>query len=166
MFDLTKVNNMEIKTKHEYQLCKHDGFPKIQIDGNFECVAEFLDSIIGYKRIKDVILRDRTTYYVFENQYELPLLCPCCGDPLAHEDFNSSRTGMIGRKLEGMDIGWSTLDDGREIADFHLFFSPKVGSEDGACTVIAIESVEKMTSSESLTHQMKKKRKRLKKRNL
>ncbi|MDM8567750.1 hypothetical protein QUF74_19150 [Candidatus Halobeggiatoa sp. HSG11] len=155
---------MEIKTKKEYQFCEHDGFPKIQINGNFKCVAEFLDSLIGYKKIKDVILRDRTTYYVFENQYELPLLCSCCGKPLENEDFNSLKMEMIGRKLEGMDIGWSIIDDGREIADFRLMFSPKSGDKEDVCTVIAIESVRNMTRSKSLTHSLRKKIKRLKKR--
>ena len=64
--------------KQTERLCKRDGFPLVKINGQWECVAEYLDRCVGGQRIKDVIQRDDTFYYIFESGHELPLLCFCC----------------------------------------------------------------------------------------
>jgi len=60
-----------------YRTCKRDGFPMLEIDGRWECLAEYLDRCIGQQAIVDLIKRGKTFYYVFENGHELPLLCFC-----------------------------------------------------------------------------------------
>jgi hypothetical protein len=110
---------------NELVTCKRDGFPMINLGGRWQCVAEYLDRCLGQQRITNVIQRDNTLYYIFENGHELPLLCFCCGQPLACENLSKEREGLCGRRLEAMTWDVSKLDDGREVIDFRLEFSAK-----------------------------------------
>jgi hypothetical protein len=114
---------MTIKTTRPYPICKRDGFPMVKIDGKLQCVAEYLDQCIGQKRVVDIIQREETFYYVFEDGHELPLLCFCCDEPLVVRDIKQSR-------LEGMVVDEITLEDGSEMVQFGLHFSRKGLSSD------------------------------------
>ena len=50
-------------------ICTKDGFPKVRIDDPWQCVAKVLDRCIGGQRIVDMVEREGTVYYVFENGY-------------------------------------------------------------------------------------------------
>lgn len=108
-----------------YPICKRDGFPIIKIGDRRECVVEYLDRHVGQQKVVDVVKRRRTTYYVFENGYEVPLLCSCCGAPLIVEDVGKTRRDMRGRRLQSMAISLAELEDGTEIREFVLEFSKK-----------------------------------------
>jgi hypothetical protein len=105
--------------------CSRDGFPILTLKGRSECVAEYLDRHIGQQPVSDVIQRGKTTYYVFENGYELPMLCSCCDGPLMYQDIEATRQDMRGRRLEAMSIQTQVLEDGREVEEFVLEFSKK-----------------------------------------
>lgn len=105
--------------------CKRDGFPKVNINGRWECVAEYLDRCIGNQQVVDLIQRGETVYYIFESGHELPMLCSCCGGPLAYQDLESTRQDMLGRRLEAMSVGSEMLEDGSEVLRFRLEFSRK-----------------------------------------
>ncbi len=107
------------------RLCSRDGFPKVKIAGRWECVAEYLDRCIGGQRVVDLVDREGTVYYVFESGHELPMLCFCCGGPLAYADLEESRRNMVGRRLESMAVDPVELEDGRELLQFRLELSGK-----------------------------------------
>ena len=100
--------------------CSKDGFPKVKINGRWECVAEYLDRCIGNQRIVDVIEREETVYYVFESGHELPMLCYCCGEPLIYTDLEAVRRNHIGRRLRSMTVEPTELQDGQVVPQFSL----------------------------------------------
>jgi hypothetical protein len=108
-----------------YPTCKHDGFPLVTINGRLRCAAEYLDRCIGQKRVVDMVQRDETAYYVFEEGHELPLLCSCCGEALTVFDLDKSRQNIRGRRLKAMAMGFVELTDGRDLPQFRLVFSKK-----------------------------------------
>ncbi len=107
--------------------CERDGFPILTINGKPHCLAEYVDQCIGGQKIADVIQRAETLYYVFENRHEFPLLCYCCGEPLKCPDLAVERKRLRGRVLQAMTWDTVTLEDGREVIDYELEFSPKSG---------------------------------------
>ena len=131
------------KVKNPYPLCERDGFPMIKIDGQLQCVAEYLDRCIGQQKVVDLIHRGKTDYYVFENGHELPLLCCCCGTPLVTKDPDKARRDIRGRRLEKMSIGLRELDD-VEVMEFHLEFSKKGVLSREVYTAVAPEAARQM----------------------
>jgi hypothetical protein len=97
----------------------------VRIEGRWECVAAYLNRCIGGQRIVDVVQRGETSYYVFENGHELPLLCFCCGKPLVVADLEKTRRDVCGRRLESMSVDRVMLSDGREVPKFGLELSGK-----------------------------------------
>jgi hypothetical protein len=111
-------------SQSSYPLCPNDGFPMVEIDGRPECCVEALDRCVGQRTVVDVVQRGQTTYYVFENGHELPLLCGCCGQGLLVRDLEKEREKVCGRRLEAMSIGTAVLEkDGREYDELILEFS-------------------------------------------
>jgi len=106
-------------------ICPRDGFPKVKIDGRWECVAEYLDRCIGGQRIIDMVEREGIVYYVFENSHELPSLCFCCGRPLEYRDLESTRRERVGRRLESMVMESGETKDGQVGFRFCLELSKK-----------------------------------------
>ena len=126
--------------KSPYPLCERDGFPMLRLDGRLQCVAEYLDRCIGQQPVVDLVQRGETVFYVFENGHELPMLCYCCGRPLAYRDLEESRRDMRGRRLEAMSVGTVTLEeDGSEIMQFCLELSKKGGLSQEVCLPVAPE---------------------------
>jgi hypothetical protein len=105
--------------------CPRDGFPLVTIGGKQECVAEYLDRCIGGEAIISIAQRGQTYYYVFESGHELPLLCFCCGNPLAIKNLDGSRSEMRGRRLESLFIEEVDEEDGRTLPRLMLVYSSK-----------------------------------------
>ena len=124
--------------------CERDGFPVLNINGEPHCLAEFINFCIGGKKIVDVILRNDTLYYVFENRHELPLLCYCCGEPLACSDLQSVKNHMRGRKLQAMTWDMEELEDGRNVINYQLEFSSKYGETEPLLVQTSTLSADKM----------------------
>jgi hypothetical protein len=93
-----------------YPLCSNDGFPLIDINGRLECCVEALNRCVGLQKVVEVVQRDQTTYYVFEDGHELPLLCGCCGQGLVVKDLEQERKRVCGRRLEAMSIGTTMIE--------------------------------------------------------
>jgi hypothetical protein len=111
------------QVKNPYPRCEHDGFPMVKIKGRLHCAAEYIDRCIGQQPVIDVIQRDQTTYYVFENGHELPLLCFCCAKPLATMDLAKTRRDLQGRRLDSMSVGTVPHESGQDFLQFGLEFS-------------------------------------------
>ncbi|MBS1250990.1 MAG: hypothetical protein MAG451_00019 [Anaerolineales bacterium] len=127
-----------------YRICERDGFPIVKVNDHTECIAEYLDRHIGQKEIVDVVKRGDTIYYVFENGYEIPMLCFCCGQPLEFKNLEKSRRNMRGRRLESMTIGSVELDDGTEMLQFVLEFSKKGSLSQPRAEPVSIEVAAQM----------------------
>ena len=130
--------------KNPYPLCKRDQFPMVQIGNKHQCVAEYLDKHIGQKEIVDVVQREEIIYYVFENKYEVPLLCFCCGVPLAVAELDELRHEMCGRRLESMSLDKAEAPGGGEFLEFQLEFSKKGLESQGVTQSIAPEAAVQM----------------------
>jgi hypothetical protein len=124
--------------------CERDGFPILNINGEPHCLAEFVNFFIGGQKITDVILRNDTLYYIFENRHELPLLCHCCGEPLACPDLQAEKRQMRGRKLQAMTWDVEELEDGSHVLDYQLEFSPKHAEADPLLVQTSTLSADKM----------------------
>jgi hypothetical protein len=124
--------------------CEQVGFPILNINGEPHCLAEFVNFCIGGQKIVDVILRNDTLYYVFENRHEIPLLCYCCGEALACPDLQAEKRHMRGRKLQAMIWDLEELEDGRNVIEYQLEFSPKYGDAEPLMIQTSTLSAEKM----------------------
>ena len=122
-----------------YPKCKRDGFPMLKVKGRWQCVAEYLDRCIGQQRVVDLVQQGDTVYTVFENGHELPMLCFCCGEPLAYENLERSRRDMRGRRLESMSVDMVTVEDGSKVLQFALEFSKKGLLSQGVYVPVAVE---------------------------
>lgn len=109
--------------------CKRDGFPMVEIDGKLECPAEYIDRCIGQQPVVDIIQRDKTTYYVFANGHQVPMLCSCCGTPLVYRELEQPRRDIVGRRLDAMAIHVEVLPDGRQYEELVLEFLGTADSE-------------------------------------
>lgn len=150
--------------KNPYPLCHRDGFPMVKIGNKQQCVAEYLDKHIGQKKIIDTVQHDEITYYVFENGWELPLLCFCCGKPLVIAELEKLRRDMRGRRLESMAVGSVGAPDDGEFLEFQLEFSHKGFETQGVVQSIAPEAAARILkpSSDRSTKPLFPKRKRAK----
>lgn len=99
----------------------------VKIKNRWECVGEYLNRCIGGQKIVDILQRRNTFYYVFKNGHELPLLCPCCGEPLIidKDELEKSRKQMQGRRLKSMFLALTINQDGQEATTCFLEFSGK-----------------------------------------
>lgn len=132
------------QVKNPYPLCENDGFPMIKIKGKLQCAAEYIERCIGQQPVIDVIQRGQTTYYVFENGHELPLLCFCCARPLATMDLAEARRDMQGRRLDSMSLETVYNESGEELLQFCLEFSGKGWLSKGMFVPVAPEVAVKM----------------------
>ena len=132
--------------------CPKDGFPKVQINGRWECVAEYLDRCIGGQRIVDVVEREETVYYVFESGHELPMLCYCCGEPLHYTDLEAARQGHIGRLLESMAVEPVELENGQVVSQFSLELSGRGLLSESLAESLSIEAAAQMVHPPTCPH--------------
>lgn len=132
--------------------CERDGFPILDINEQQHCLAEFVDYCIGGQKIIDVVQRNDTLYYVFENRHELPLLCYCCGQPLACLDPQAEKGRARGRVLQAMTWKTEQLEDGRNVIDYELEFSRKDGENDVMMVQTSTLSANKMRHPISCSH--------------
>lgn len=130
--------------KNPYPLCIRDEFPMVKIGNQKQCVAEYLDKHIGKKKIVDVVQQEAIIYYIFENGYELPLLCFCCATPLVEKNLDKLRRQMRGRRLESMAVETVPASDGGNFLEFQLEFSQKGIELQGVTQAIAPEAAARM----------------------
>ncbi len=81
--------------------CGEHQCPMIDIGGEYRCVFEYTNELIGAQQVIDVIpaLGGAPTKLVFANGYALPLLCPDCSEPLLIEDADEFLEGIAGLYL-------------------------------------------------------------------
>ena len=132
--------------------CEQDGFPVLELNEEQHCLAEFVNFCIGRQKITDVVLRNNTIYYVFENRHEIPLLCYCCGQPLGSHDLQAERQDMRGRRLKSMSWAPEELDDGRVLIDYQLEFSSKYGETEPCIVQTSVWSADKMVHPLQCAH--------------
>ena len=109
--------------------CPRDGFPVVQINGRWECVAEYIDRCIGGQTVADLVRKDGVMHYIFTNGHQLPLLCFCCDEPLAVEDLAQARKEIVGLHLDSMSVTMVELEDGRELPQFTLLLGQQVTAD-------------------------------------
>lgn len=75
--------------------------PMIQIDDHYVCVVEYANSQLGMHQITHVVpgTGSDPTLLEFDNGLSLPLLCPCCGNPLHIGDFHALAVSAVGLYL-------------------------------------------------------------------
>jgi len=74
------------KSKPSARCAEHD-CPLLRIDDEDVCVLEYVDEHLGGKQVKDlVVVEDGLVTILFDDDHELPLLCPHCGNPLGLDE--------------------------------------------------------------------------------
>ncbi len=132
--------------------CEKDGFPILNINGEQQCLAEFMDHCLGRKKITDVVKRTGTLYYVFENGHELPILCYCCGEPRDCPDLQAEHKHMRGRIMKAMTWTTKQLQQGGEVIDFRMKFSLKAGEEEAIIVQTSVISAEELHHPAACCH--------------
>ncbi len=84
--------------------CGEHNCPMIEIDGSYRCVIEYTDDLIGAQEVRDIVPAsgDEPAELVFANGRILPLICPCCGEPLQYEDADTLLESASGLYLLGL----------------------------------------------------------------
>ncbi len=87
--------------------CERDGFPLIQIDGEWYCSVEYADGLIGDQKVIGVAEGDAGVELLFANGQIMPLTEPGSGEPqLARRGMLPHlRELLIGRSIEGFRHG-------------------------------------------------------------
>ncbi|HEY4690480.1 MAG TPA: hypothetical protein VIK33_14280 [Anaerolineae bacterium] len=63
--------------------CAEHDCPMLRIDDEYVCILEYVDEHLGGKQVRDlVVVEDGLITLLFDDDHELPLLCPHCGDPI------------------------------------------------------------------------------------
>ncbi len=121
--------------------CSHDDLPMLKINGQFTCVAEYLNAHISNAPITDLITEPLLSL-VFQNGHTLPLLCPDCGESLHVFDYNELLDDING--LTVIDIDWDE-DIEELILDFGRPGSDKNESDDPPMLAVHLDSVRELT---------------------
>jgi hypothetical protein len=67
--------------------CAEHDCPTILVGGEYVCALEHVDAHLGGSQVKDlVVVEDGLITLLFEDDHELPLLCPHCGDPIGTDE--------------------------------------------------------------------------------
>ena len=80
--------------------CEEHNCPMIRIGDDYFCVIGYTNACIGMERVTglfDPELDGDPARLAFANGYTLPMLCPCCGEPLRIPDvaeFNRVARGL------------------------------------------------------------------------
>jgi hypothetical protein len=98
--------------------CANDGMPMLVIDGDYRCVAEYLDESIGVgvAVVSDILTEPATL--IFSNGCSLRLLCPCCGQAarIGEDIADEALDGVTGLALIG--IAWSEQSPQELVLEF------------------------------------------------
>lgn len=89
---------MSDRMPNEFARCAEHDCPMLWFDDEFVCALEYVDEHLGGKRVKDlVVVEDGLITILFEDDHELPLLCPHCGDPIDmdEDEFLSEVAGLF-----------------------------------------------------------------------
>ncbi|MBU0496060.1 MAG: hypothetical protein KKA73_07650 [Chloroflexi bacterium] len=125
--------------KRTYPRCPRDGWPMVQIGGRWECAAEYLLTCLEQQPVAEVVLRGKTTWYVFEDGHRLPLLCFCCDSPLVLDEPEAVRQDMLGRRLVDVGVAIARLEDGTRMPQIHLLFAPLSSAEEGILDIMSVQ---------------------------
>lgn len=80
--------------------CSKHNCPMLRIGDDYCCVIGYTNDRIGKQQVMELVMpdsEDEPPRLVFANDYALPLLCPCCGEPLSITDpvtFNDIARGL------------------------------------------------------------------------
>jgi hypothetical protein len=109
-------------------MCGEHNCPMIEIDGDYRCVIEHTDDLIGAQQIVDVVPTsgDEPAELVFANGRKLPLICSCCGLPLQYDDPDQLREVATGLYLVGLRY-LPPEEDETECLEF--IFAPALSDE-------------------------------------
>ncbi len=95
--------------------CDEHRCPLIQIGDEYACVYEYTDNLIGGHKVVDAIpgtvVPPVAINLVFDNGCSLPLLCPCCGEPIVL-DPNATGDQLLERVKDTYLVGLG-YDDGQ-----------------------------------------------------
>ncbi|MFQ5613345.1 MAG: hypothetical protein ACE5H9_14550 [Anaerolineae bacterium] len=88
--------------------CSHDDLPMLFLEGEYVCVAEFVQAHINSSPITDIITEPLVTL-IFQNGHTLPLLCPSCGNSIHVEDEEMFLDTINGLTVLG--LGWDDEEE-------------------------------------------------------
>ncbi|HLF28060.1 MAG TPA: hypothetical protein VJG32_17125 [Anaerolineae bacterium] len=67
--------------------CAEHDCPMFLIEGEYVCILEYVDEHLGGKQVKDlVVVEGGLITILFDDNHELPLLCPHCGEPVSADE--------------------------------------------------------------------------------
>ncbi|MBS1253402.1 MAG: hypothetical protein MAG451_02451 [Anaerolineales bacterium] len=127
--------------------CGEHQFPMVRIGLNYVCTAEYLDEVIGHRRLTEVSQdTDGVLYLQFGPERWLPLFCPCCGEASVTGDLDAFKQRWCGRRVEGFTT-YQERAEGDTWDVIEIFFSGREPEEDRTLP-IGIKSVQQLEIAE------------------
>ena len=111
--------------KVRYIPCEKDGLPLIKINGREQCLGDLYTQCLHMRKVVDLVKERNTYYLIFDDGHQVPMLCPCCGEPLGINNPNSLKKDMVGRKVKDFDYELIGSEENPMIEDLQLEFSRK-----------------------------------------
>lgn len=143
-----------------FGLCPQHDAPLVKVGGKKVCIAEYMEACLGWQKVVDVILRGKTIYYIFENGHAVPLLCFCCGKPLAVKNIHQERRDIVGRRFQATSARLVTTSDGKSHVEFHLELSKKGWFSKEVVVPLPLRVAARMEHPETCPHKLVGKRPR------
>lgn len=110
--------------------CGVHQFPMVRIGSDYVCVAEYLDAVIGLRRLTRVSQdADGVIYLQFGPGRRLPLFCPCCGEAVVVANLEGFEHWWRGRRVEEF-ITYQERDGNRRWDVIGIVFSGKEAEEE------------------------------------
>jgi hypothetical protein len=129
-------------------VCEQDGFPLVEIGGDWYCSAEYTDGLVGGREITGLREDDGYILLDFDNGGAIPLTCTCCGGQihLRAVSLDTLERMLMGRRLEGFQHG-EYVGRGAPAARHPIFALIFSGDEDVAARTVQVhlESVRRLT---------------------
>ena len=88
---------MSSRKQDDWVRCAEHDCPMMLIDDGYVCMLEYIDEHLGGGQVKDlVVVEDGLITLLFDDDHELPLLCPHCGDPIDidEDEFLNDMAGL------------------------------------------------------------------------
>jgi hypothetical protein len=124
--------------------CSDHDCPMIKIEDSYICALDYIDELIGQRKITSFRIDKDSVSIVFDGVVVLPLLCPHCADGRPHIDEEKA--------LNYTGLHLVSLSFDKDTNSFGMYFSEVEDGEpiEGAEIATKLDSIYKIQTTEKL----------------